>query len=178
VAFDSIRPADVGDLPGLIRHLGSEPFLRERLTLQRHGHGQLLVAFRGPVPVGHVYLWLAPAQEHEIRTELPGVPLLNRLVVDERHRNKGIGTALVDNAESRLRRLGHRQVALGVRVDNLGAIRLYRRLGYLHWRRPPIVAHPEDDLGIGRTGRATEIFTVFVKDLNGAGGPSAASHQV
>ena len=130
------------------------------------------------VPVGHVYLWLAPASEPEIRTELPGVPLLNRLVVTEDRRNNGIGTHLLAEAERRLRDLGHRRVALGVRVDNDAAIRLYERLGYRRWRRPPIVARADGDLGMNGTPLDVEIFTVFVKEFKGSAEPSAASHSV
>jgi ribosomal protein S18 acetylase RimI-like enzyme len=124
-----------------------------------------------------VYLWLAPASEPEIRSELPGVPLLNRLVVAAERRNNGIGTHLLAEAERRLRNLGHRRVALGVRVDNEAAIRLYERLGYRRWRRPPIVAATDGDLGMNGTPQDVEIFTVFVKDLAGADAASAASHQ-
>jgi ribosomal protein S18 acetylase RimI-like enzyme len=123
-----------------------------------------------------VYLWLARATEPEIRTELPGVPLLNRLVVAPGHRNNGIGTRLLAEAERRLRDLGHERVALGVRVDNEAAIRLYERLGYRQWRRPPIVASPDGDLGTNGAPHDVEIFTVFVKQL-GADAASAASHQ-
>jgi GNAT superfamily N-acetyltransferase len=171
-----IRAAVDGDLPCLITYLGAADFFRERLEYQRRGHGTLLIAFRDTVPVGHVYLWLAPAVEYEIRAELPGVPLLNRLYVTPADRNVGVGTALVTHAERRLFAMGYRRVALGVRLDNTRAIKLYRRLGYRRWDRPPIVARTGGDLGNGGGGNATEIFTVFVKDIDGAGGAAAASH--
>jgi GNAT superfamily N-acetyltransferase len=173
-----IRAAAGGDLSCLVGHFGAAAFFRERLEYQRRGHGLLLIAFRDAVPVGHVYLWLAPAVEYEIRAELPGVPLLNRLFVTPADRNTGVGTALVAHAEKRLSAMGHRRVALGVRLDNTGAIRLYRRLGYRRWARPPIVARSGGDLGNGGTRNQTEIFTVFVKDLDGAVRASAASHLV
>jgi GNAT superfamily N-acetyltransferase len=173
-----IRAAVDGDLPALIRHVGAAAFFRERLEYQRRGHGTLLIALRDSVPVGHVYLWLAPAMEYEIRAELPGVPLLNRLFVTAANRNAGIGTALVAHAEKRLFAIGHRRVALGVRLDNTGAIRLYRRLGYRRWQLPPIVARSGGDLGNGGTRNETEIFTVFVKYLDGAVGAAGASHQL
>jgi ribosomal protein S18 acetylase RimI-like enzyme len=172
-----IRAADDRDLPALVRQFGSAQFLRRRLDLQRDGHGVLLIALADDVPVGHVYLWLACATEPEIRAELPGVPLLNRLVVAAEHRNNGIGTRLLVEAERRLRYLGYDRVALGVRVDNHDAIRLYQRLGYRRWRCPPIVAQTGGDLGNGGEPGQVEIFTVFVKWL-GAGGAPAASHLV
>ena len=177
----SIRPADDRDLPALVRHLSAAAFFRDRLDRQLGGHGLLLVAFHDERPVGHVYLWLAPAQEYEIRAELPGVPLLNRLWVAGPHRNQGIGTALLTNAERRLHAMGHDRVALGVGVENVDAIRLYRRRGYQQWQRPPIVARTGGDLGNGGGPSGgpgqEEIFTIFIKKL-GAGAASAASHQV
>jgi GNAT superfamily N-acetyltransferase len=165
VAPAYIRPANDRDLPGLVHHLNSADFFRDRLDLQRHGHGLLLVAFRDAVPVGHVYLWLGPAHEYQIRAELPGVPLLNRLAVAPPHRNQGIGTALLTNAETRLRGMGHDRVALGVGLDNADAIRLYRRQGYRQWLRPPIEARTGGDLGNGGGAGQQEIFTIFVKQL-------------
>jgi GNAT superfamily N-acetyltransferase len=172
-----IRPATDRDLPDLVHHLQAADFFRDRLDLQRRGHGVLLIAFRDAVPVGHVYLWLAPAHEYEIRAELPGVPLLNRLAVAKQHRNQGIGTALLTCAEKRLRVSGHDRVALGVGLENGDAIRLYRRRGYRQWRLPPIVARTGGDLGNGGGTGEIEIFTIFVKDL-GAGGGSSASHRL
>jgi GNAT superfamily N-acetyltransferase len=177
VAPAYIRPADDRDLPGLVRHLNAAAFFRDRLDLQRRGHGILLIAFRDAVPVGHVYLWLEPAHEYEIRAELPGVPLLNRLAVSLPHRNQGIGSALLGNAERQLRTMGHQRVALGVGIDNADAIRLYRRHGYREWQRPPIVARTGGDLGNGGHSGEQEIFTIFVKNL-GAAAASVASHQV
>jgi GNAT superfamily N-acetyltransferase len=165
VAPAYIRPANDRDLPGLVQHLNSADFFRDRLDLQRRGHGILLIAFQDAVPVGHVYVWLAPAHEYEIRAELPGVPLLNRLAVARPHRNQGIGTALLISAETQLRSMGHHQVALGVNVDNTDAIRLYRRRGYQQWARPPIEARTGGDLGNGGGPGQEEIFTIFVKQL-------------
>jgi GNAT superfamily N-acetyltransferase len=160
-----IRRAEDFDLPCLVRHLNSADFFRDRLGLQRRGLGILLVAFKDAEPVGHVYLWLDRAHEYQIRAELPGVPLLNRLAVAPPHRNQGIGTALLTSAETRLRTMGHDRVALGVGIDNADAIRLYRRQGYRQWARPPIEARTGGDLGNGGGAGQQEIFTIFVKQL-------------
>ena len=72
----------------------------------------------------------APADEPEVRERLPGVPLMFWLRVDEPFRRQGIGTALIREAESVLRRRGHRRVLIGVDQANLPARRLYLSLGY------------------------------------------------
>src|SRR5262245_49412305 len=118
--------------------LGQPHFFAERLGRQREGRGILLVAWLDTTPVGDLYLWLEPAEEPEISERLQGVPLLNHLEVHEKYQNQGIGTELIAEAEALLRRHGHRRVALGVALDNLDAMRLYLRLGYVEWPFPPV----------------------------------------
>jgi ribosomal protein S18 acetylase RimI-like enzyme len=45
-------------------------------------------------------------------------------------RGRGLGLRLMDEAESRLRRLGMKAVVLEVNVENAAAIRLYEKGGY------------------------------------------------
>jgi ribosomal protein S18 acetylase RimI-like enzyme len=51
------------------------------------------------------------------------------LVVDERHRGEGIGSALLDEVDARLERAGVHGLVIGVMVGNEGARRLYERRG-------------------------------------------------
>lgn len=160
-----IEPCDEADLPRLTESLGNERFLARRLRLARRGHGILLAARLDGVPVGFVYLWLAPAEEPEVRRWLPDVPILNRLYVGSGHRRRGIGRAIIEEAARRLRAAGHKQVALGVGPDNHSARRLYERLGFRDWGYGMIIGRAEADLGSGRTDRRRETFTILVKDL-------------
>jgi GNAT superfamily N-acetyltransferase len=160
-----IRQADGADRSLLIHVLGQEAFFKARLRMQRRRHGILLVAWQGSVPVGTVYLWLAPAEEKELRRELPDVPILNRLSVTETQRRRGIGTRLIEEAERVLRERGHKRVALGVGPGNRLARRLYERLGYRDWGHGEITGRVEADLGSGSVGRRRETFTILVKDL-------------
>jgi ribosomal protein S18 acetylase RimI-like enzyme len=50
--------------------------------------------------------------------------------VDPAHRRRGIGRALMDEIESRLRALGCPKINLQVRGDNAQAIAFYERLGF------------------------------------------------
>jgi ribosomal protein S18 acetylase RimI-like enzyme len=50
-------------------------------------------------------------------------------------RGRGLGLRLMDEAESRLRRLGMKAVVLEVNVENAAAIRLYEKGGYRLVRR-------------------------------------------
>jgi ribosomal protein S18 acetylase RimI-like enzyme len=162
----AIEPCDEADLPRLIAALGNERFLTRRMRLARRGHGVLLAAHLGGAPVGFVYLWLAPAEEPEVRRWLPDVPILNRLHVGPAYRRRGIGGAIVEDAVRRLRAAGHKQVALGVGPDNEDARRLYERLGFREWDHGMVTGRAEADLGSGRANRRRdETFMILVRDL-------------
>ena len=55
---------------------------------------------------------------------------LYALAVLKSHRRRGIGQALVREAESRLLRMGCSKVNLQVRASNPGVVAFYERLGY------------------------------------------------
>ncbi|MEW9547602.1 GNAT family N-acetyltransferase [Nonomuraea sp. NPDC050783] len=165
MAAPDIRQAARADLRPLIRSLGQEHYFRDRLAKQDAGHGLLLVAWEREEAVGDVYVWLAPAEEPELRERLPGVALLTHLEVTATRRGQGIGTELLWAAEDRLLARGHERVALGVGLDNLGAQRLYRRRGYVEWpygtvATTEVVYHPD-----GTSERRPEVCRVMVRRL-------------
>ena len=55
---------------------------------------------------------------------------LNYLAVDPAHQRRGLGTALVHEAERQLEASGCPKVNLQIRVSNRGVVEFYRRLGY------------------------------------------------
>ena len=55
---------------------------------------------------------------------------VNYLAVAPEHRRRGLGRALMHEAQERLRRLGCPKVNLQIRGDNLEAIAFYRRIGF------------------------------------------------
>ncbi|MGP3914654.1 GNAT family N-acetyltransferase [Nonomuraea sp. NBC_00507] len=160
-----IRKADHTDLRRIVRSLGQKTYFSDRLARQEAGHGFLLVAWERNLAVGDVYVWLAPAEEPELRAHLPGVALLTHLEVVAGRRNEGIGTQLLWAAEDRLFATGHEQVALGVRLDNLAARRLYHRRGYVEWPHgqvatTEVVYHPD-----GTYERRPEMCRIMVRQL-------------
>jgi ribosomal-protein-alanine N-acetyltransferase len=68
------------------------------------------------------------------------------VAVDARHRNRGVGTILMDELESRFHRLGATAAYLEVRESNLDAQRLYSRRGYVFLRRAEGYYGDEDGL--------------------------------
>ncbi len=161
----SIRVATEDDLPALKEVFDQGFFFAERLERQRHGRGELRLAFWRQVLVGDIYLWWEPAQEAELQAALPGVPLLQHLEVRDSYRNRGIGRALVADAEVRLLEDGHNRVALGVDLVNHDAARLYKRLGYTVWRQQPILTVREQFHPDGSRSVTPEWCRIYVKDL-------------
>ncbi len=153
------------DLPALVDTLGQRPYFVDRLARQRAGQGILLVAWHAFAAVGDVYLRLEAAEEPELRERLPEVPLLTHLEVVPEHRNRRIGTRLVEEAERRLRDLGHARVALGVDLDNQRAHALYRRLGYQEWEHPPVLTTRLVHRSDGTVEELPDLCHILVKDL-------------
>lgn len=99
----------------------SEPpgkgFVRAMWALQGQGRSLLLVAWRDGRRVGSGEIdW----------THRP--PELKNLAVDSDQRGRGVGTALIREAERRAHQ--HGELCVGVGLDNPRARALYERLGY------------------------------------------------
>jgi ribosomal protein S18 acetylase RimI-like enzyme len=94
-----------------------------RLPLSRlDGVQTYLVAWDDEEPVGHAHV----AWE---RTKL-GVPEIQDVYVLPDCRRRGVATALNTAAERAAASRGHERISLGVGIANVGARRLYERLGY------------------------------------------------
>ena len=89
------------------------------------------------------------------------------LDVGRAFRDRGVGTALIGAVESMAIGLELREVNLEVSVDNVGATRLYERLGYR--RLPDPVMNNWDELDEnGNTRTVEESSWIMVKDIVGA----------
>jgi ribosomal protein S18 acetylase RimI-like enzyme len=75
------------------------------------------------VPVGWVWAGL-PAPPR------PGMGWLHNVEIDEGHRNRGYGRSVIAAIEAELVHRGVRRLGLNVHGSNVGARRLYQRLGY------------------------------------------------
>ncbi|GAB1509476.1 hypothetical protein JCM33774_15170 [Actinophytocola sp. KF-1] len=157
-----IRRASAADHDVLVAELGQRRFFDDRFARQDNGLGVLLVAWRDDRPIGVIYLWLERAEEPELRRHLPGTPILTHLEIHPAHRNGGAGTALIQAAERRLRMLGFEQVALAVEIDNDGAARLYKRLGYENWPHGTVQCLSLTD---GNGERQIEVCQIMVRRL-------------
>lgn len=133
-----IRPAVEADLPGMewegeyrqyrrvYRHVMEEMQLGKRLILvaecEDYLVGQIFIQFNAHrVDIHRGFL---SAYFHAFR-------------VRPAYRNRGIGTRLILEAESVLHQAKYERVAIAVAKDNLGARRLYERLGYRFYKDDP-----------------------------------------
>jgi GNAT superfamily N-acetyltransferase len=99
-ATAEVRPASDADLAALVAVLGERHWFTDRLARQQRGGGVLLVAWLDGRPVGEVFLECEPANEPEVRRQLPGVPRLDHLEVLGPLWGQGIGTDLIRAAEA------------------------------------------------------------------------------
>lgn len=74
--------------------------------------------------------------------EMPGSFYLSGLAVMASHRDRGIGSRLLAAVRARARFAGARHLSLICFEENEGALRLYRRLGFMQIDQRPVVPHP------------------------------------
>jgi GNAT superfamily N-acetyltransferase len=160
-----VRQATEQDVRDYVPAEVDQRFFLRRLRQVGPWHGRVLMAFVDRVPAGHVYLRFPPAEEAELRELLPGVPLLERLLVFAEFRHRGVGAALVGNAERVLSGFGYEAVALGVDPRNTIAIQLYRRLGFRIWRDELVTTFKERIAEDGTLVRDEDLCRIFVKEF-------------
>lgn len=163
-----VRDVTDADLPALERTLqggSAHAHHRGQARLGRRDHLLAVDADGTPLGTAHVR-WAGFGQEDE-RAAAPHLPEIAGVGVHPEHRSRGVGSALLAEAERRIARLGHPASALGVAVDNPRARALYERRGYRDTgHRSEITYRYTDDEGLTR--EASETNAILTR-------PSAAS---
>ena len=117
-------PASRRLLDGVLR-----TYHETRFAAQEEGSANYLIAWVDGDPVGHVFLrW--SADEPFLRERNIAGPLAEALAVRSDMQSKGIGTALMLEAERLAVQRGCSRLGLAVGVENHRARALYARLGY------------------------------------------------
>lgn len=98
-----------------------------------------------PIPAGEVPV--APADADPVlaplmELEQPNSFYICALAVFEKRRGQGIGSTLLRDAERKARALGLESLSLIVFEQNVGALGLYERTGYVEVARRPLAPHP------------------------------------
>ena len=119
---------DLFDAYRVFYHQTSDPdaayvFLKERLDRKE---SIILVAFEGDDAVGFTQLYPSFSS-----VSMKALYILNDLYVTDAHRGKGIGRALLEEAEAMGKALNWKGMVLETANDN-PAQRLYERLGWSH----------------------------------------------
>lgn len=126
-----IRPARRSDLP-LLEWFGEHRSLRlvEAASWPHVEAGSVifLVAEANDFPVAQ--LKVALVHDEDIKADGTRSGYLYSLRVFAPFRHLGIGTALLEHGEELLRERGFRYATIAAERENVGALRLYERLGY------------------------------------------------
>jgi GNAT superfamily N-acetyltransferase len=110
---------------------GLSRFHEQRFARQRRGVSSYLIAWVDDVPAGHADVRWDGCDAAEVRRRFPRCPEINALDVwPARMRSRGIGTALIAEAERQAAGRGFGQIGLGVADDNPRAAALYLRPGF------------------------------------------------
>ena len=165
----SIRPIVKEDVPQLERHINFDwaAFGKhaERCINQQEGDVTYLVAWLEDLPVGHTLIeWNGPDVE-PMASQLLSCPEIEDLFVVPKYRRMGVGSLMLDHAESLALQRGYIQIGLGVDIDNPRARRLYERRGYKdagYGEYTTSWSYLDRD---GQEQRATEIGNYLVKRL-------------
>jgi aminoglycoside 6'-N-acetyltransferase len=83
--------------------------------------------------IGMVELWLRRPRAVRGSARIPRIEVDLGVAVAEGWRGHGVGTALLQAAETWARERGAERMSLELDAENTGALRLYERMGYVTW---------------------------------------------
>lgn len=125
------RLATEADLPKLEWHgqfAHFRPLFRKAFQEQRLGRRAMLIADCQDFPIGHIFVQFTRSKAAYADDEERAY--LYSLRVMEMFQGQGIGTRLIHMAEGLIQERGIEWVTIAVGKQNIGALRLYERLGY------------------------------------------------
>jgi len=131
--------SDVISLLDAIPHAGEDFSLEWLLEHQAAGEVTYIAAWGAGTPVGQgVILWDG-YNIPELREDFPFTPVIRSVEVIENYRGHGIGSAIVNELETRARIRGYTHTSLGVLPGNAYAEGLWKYLGYRDWGKGVVV---------------------------------------
>lgn len=126
ITFRLAARADLPKLEWYGQYTHFRAVFRRTYAEQEQRRRLMLLADCADFPVGHIFIQLNSRRSWDNR--LRGY--LYSLRVMEMFRGKGIGTRLIEEAETMLFELGYGWTTIAAAKDNLRARRLYERMGY------------------------------------------------
>ncbi len=103
---------------------------QRRFVEQKEGSLLYLFAWLGNLPLGHAVLKWAGTTDEPMASKLKRCPDISDLFVHEEHRSRGIGTRLLETAETLAKEQKYPQIGLSVGLDNIRARVMYERRGF------------------------------------------------
>lgn len=146
-----IRPLIEADLPTLEwdgEYTHYRLAFREMWNDMQRNQRWLLGAFDGRLMAGQIFVQFWSSDARYADGDKRGY--VYALRVKPAWRGQGLGTQLIYAAEAVLRERQFNRVSIAVAKDNLGALRLYQRLGYSTFAEDPGVWYFTDVNGIAR----------------------------
>lgn len=134
----TLRLAQKSDLPRMEwygQYVHFRNLFRRAYREQLQGKRLMLLADMNDFPIGHIFIQLRSSNTR-IADGVSRAYLYSFRVMDL-FQGKGIGTRLIQEAESILIDRGFGIVTIAVAKDNNGALRLYERLGYRKFADDP-----------------------------------------
>jgi len=119
--------------------------LRRAYREQMQGKRLMLVADCNDFPIGQIFIQLK-SNNRQIANGFNRAYFYSFRVM-EIFRGNGIGTRLIESAESTIQQRGYNWATIAVAKENIHAIRLYERLGYQKFGEDPGQWHYTDHRG-------------------------------
>lgn len=158
-----LRPDEAAAVAATLRH---RVVVADRLERQRRDECLYLVAWEGGTPVGQALIHRRRPSALAVAGIVDSLPYIEDVFVLPEWRNRGIGTALLEAAESAAAARGDRGVSLAVSTGNANARRLYTRLGYVD-AGVPVHRHATTEPSYGGEGQSgNETVVDLVKRLD------------
>jgi ribosomal protein S18 acetylase RimI-like enzyme len=107
----------------------AEAYFAELSRELAESDGFTLLACRGEEAVAYCAC-CRRTDDASIEPDMRAIGYVSELIVDAAMRGRGLGAALIAEAERRFRAKGYRRMVISVAAANHGAQRLYRRLGF------------------------------------------------
>ena len=129
-----IRPVTISDIDRItkLKEIEDKSRYTKRIEENQAGSAAYLLAEQGDEIVGQVFLKFYGTEND------PNTPNMEDLLVKEKYRNKGIGTALIDKCEQLCRAKDYKAISLSVNPTlNPKAKSLYEKLGYITISKEP-----------------------------------------
>ncbi|MDZ4763463.1 MAG: GNAT family N-acetyltransferase [Chloroflexota bacterium] len=135
VTFRLATKADLPKLEWYGQYAHFRRMFRRTFVEQTRGHRWMLLADCNDYPIGQVFVQLRSGEQH--LADGARRAYLYALRVMDMFRGNGIGTHLLNEAETMLWAGQFRWVTIAAAKDNPGARRLYERLGYRVFAEDP-----------------------------------------